>query len=68
MKNTGRVKAKMMIFACQHRKHHADTYYASATLRYQKEFAVKLSDVTFACEEDKHTNKSWWIQLSSGSS
>ena len=58
MRNTGRLKVKMMISARQHRKHHADTYYTSAISRYQNEFAVKFRDVTtFISEDDKHTVK-----------
>ena len=57
-KNTGRVRVKMMVYARQHRKHHVDTYYASAIFRYQKEFAVRFRTVTtFVCEDDKHTIK-----------
>ncbi|KAJ8043479.1 hypothetical protein HOLleu_10577 [Holothuria leucospilota] len=56
--NTGRVKIKMMVSAGQHRKHHPDTYYASAIFRYQKEFAIRIrNSCTFICEDDKHTVK-----------
>lgn len=57
-RNTGRLKVKMMVCARQHRKHHMDTYYASAIFKYEKEFAVKFrSSTCFVCEDDKHTIK-----------
>ncbi|KAJ8038384.1 hypothetical protein HOLleu_15799 [Holothuria leucospilota] len=42
-KNTGRVKIKMPVSARQHRKHHPDT--------------LSDSEITFVCEDDKHTIK-----------
>lgn len=55
-RNTGKIKIKMMVAARQLRKHHADAYYASAILKYEKKLSIKFREMTTCvCQDDKHT-------------
>ena len=55
---TGRLPLKFMIQTRQLRAYHPDVHYASALFRYEKEFAVKFSEITnLVFLDDKHCCK-----------